>query len=233
MIVVVLGSIIVDQQYAQDNKQSIQIKIPQAQKFQVLGSTSKGKVTKSGPYGNPNSTRKIAFIVGVHPMEVKAHMAVVGSILALSKSLNRSYYIYDIDVTKDRNSYDKGRRKGQALANKYAVPDIEKSNFQLVIDIHSNRGKYTGYKKNRFLAVPINDKRSKSTAYEVINKIPWLVYYIPPKWKGPSSPKYVTIPLINSGVPSIVYETYMYEPYETTSEHANEFIMILDNVKLK
>lgn len=232
VLAILLCSMIVNQQYAQNNKQDTQLKTPQAAEPQFLGSTSKGTVTKSGPYGNPSSNRKIAIIVGVHPLEANAHKAMVESILNNSNMLNSSYYIYSIDVTQDAGDYKKGRINGQLLAIKYVIPDIKKNKFQLVIDVHSNRGKDTGYKENRFLSVPVNDIKSRSIASEIITEIPWLVYYVPPNEKGPKSPKYVTIPLINSGTPSIVYETYRYEPYETTLEHANEFIVVVDNIKL-
>ncbi len=224
---------IVNQQYVQENKQDIQIKTPQILEHEILGSDSNGIVTKSGPYGNPNSANKIAIIVGVHPLEASSHRAIVESILVLSKSLNSSYYIYSVDVTNNVSDYDKGRINGQLLANKYVVPDIKRNKFKLVIDVHSNRGKDTGYKESRFLSVPVKSSKSKLIASEIITKIPWLVYYVPPNEKGPKSPKYVTIPLITSGTPSIVYETYMYEPYKMTLEHANEFIRALDNIKLK
>ena len=232
MIAALLCLVVVNQQYAQDNKQNIEIKTPQVLEPQVLGSTSKGTVTKSGPYGNPNSNRKIAIIVGVHPLEANAHRAIVESILNNSNSLNSSYYIYSIDVTESTGNYKKGRINGQLLASKYAVPDIRKNHFKLVIDVHSNRGKDTGYKENRFLSVPVKSNKSKLIASEIIADITWLVYYIPPNEKGPKSPKYVTIPLINSKIPSIVYEAYMYEPYGTTLEHANEFIRTVDIIKL-
>lgn len=232
MIAALLCLVIVNQQYAQDNKQIAEIKTPQVLEPQVLGSTSKGIVTKSGPYGNPNSTRKIAVIVGVHPLEANAHRAIVESILNNSNSLNSSYYIYSIDVTEGTGDYRNGRINGQYLAGKYAVPDIKKNHFQLVIDVHSNRGKDTGYKENRFLSVPMKSGKSKLIVSKIIKEIPWLVYYMPPNEKGPKSPKYVTIPLINSKIPAIVYETYTYEPYGTTLEHANEFIKTIDSIKL-
>jgi hypothetical protein len=227
-----LGSMAVNQQYTQNTKQSIQIQIPQILKPKILGSTSKGTVTKSGPYGNPNSTRKIAIIVGIHPLEANSHRAMVESILILSKSLNSSYYIYNINVAKDAANYNKGRMNGQLLANKYAVPDIKKNHFQLVVDVHSNRGKYAGYKRNRFLSVPVKANKSKLIASKIITKTPWLVYYIPPNEKGPKSPKYVTIPLIKSGIPAIVYETYTYDTHETMVKHASEFIRVVDTIKL-
>lgn len=227
-----LGSMVINQQYAQNTNQNVQIKTPSVLEPEILGNTSKGTVTKSGPYGNLNSNRKIAIIVGVHPIEANSHRAMVASILILSESLNSSYYIYKINVAKDASSYNKGRMNGQLLANKYAVPDIKKNHFQLVIDVHSNRGKYAGYKKNRFLSVPVKSKKSKLIASKIITKAPWLVYYIPPSGKGPKSPRYVTIPLIKSGTPAIVYETYTYDTYKIMVKHASKFIRAVDTIKL-
>jgi len=232
VLVALLGSMVINQQYAQNTNQNVQIKTPSVLEPEILGNTSKGTVTKSGPYGNLNSNRKIAIIVGVHPIEANSHRAMVASILILSESLNSSYYIYKINVAKDASSYNKGRMNGQLLANKYAVPDIKKNHFQLVIDVHSNRGKYAGYKKNRFLSVPVKSKKSKLIASKIITKAPWLVYYIPPSGKGPKSPRYVTIPLIKSGTPAIVYETYTYDTYKIMVKHASKFIRAVDTIKL-
>lgn len=197
----------------------------------VLGGNNNGTVIKTGPYGNSNSTWKIAFIVGVHPLEQDSHKAIFESVLNLSKALNSTYYIYSIDVTKDRDSYDKGRMNGQILAKEYVVPDMEKNNFNLAVDVHSNRG--GNFQKTRFLFVPGEDDRSMAIASNIISKIPWLEYYIPPKETGPTSPNYVTIPLIKSGIPAIIYETYRYEPYNITAKNAEEFVLTVDNLKLK
>lgn len=210
------------------NKQIIKPESLYPSNTKILGSNDRGIVIKSGPYGNNNSKTKIAVIVGVHPLELNSHKAMVTSINSLSNSLNNSYYIYSIYVTNDRDSYNKGRMNGQLLA-KYAVDDIKKNNFDLAVDTHSNRGVY---KEKRFICVPVKDDRSVAMAFDIDNKIPWLVYYLPPKEKGPSSPNYVTVPLIRNGTPAVVYETYMYEPYDLTVKHASEFITTIDKLKL-
>jgi hypothetical protein len=99
----------------------------------------------------------------------------------------------------------------------------------LVIDVHSNRGLY---KENRFLDVPVKDKISEDIAYQIINKISWITFYIPPIENEPTSGQYVIIPLIKSGIPTIVYETYMYESYETTMKHADDLIDAIDHLNL-
>jgi hypothetical protein len=192
----------------------------------ILGSTDYGKVTVEGPFGNSNSPVKIAVIVGVHPLESNSHKAVVESIKSRQKSLNYCYYIYRITVTKDAQDYDKGRMNGQLLANKFAVNHIIHQNYNLALDIHSNRG---NYREKWFVFAPLEDGKSKSVALKIKDKLPGFVYYNPP---SQTSPKYVTIPLINAGTPSVVYETYLYEPYGTTERYANNFINAVDNIKI-
>ena len=191
----------------------------------ILGKTEYGNVLKEGPYGNSSSPIKIAYIIGVHPLESDAHQAILESIKNNDKSLKYSYYIYRINVTKDAGDYEKGRLNGQLLANKFAVPDIENQKFQLVVDIHSNVG---NWQEKRFVFSPVKGSKAELIARNIKNNIPWLKYYIPP---NPTSTSYVTIPLIEAGIPSILYETYHYDTYEMTKNHANEFVLTVDNLK--
>jgi hypothetical protein len=212
------------------NKENLSINSFETNFTQVLGSTDYGMVIKSGPYGNPNGTQKIAFIVGVHPLEADSHRAVASSLLSLNKSLNSTYYIYIVDVTKDRTSYTNGRMNGQLLARKFVVPDIIQNHFNLAVDVHSNRG--DNFQKENFVYVPKNETKSMDIANNLTAEIPWIVYYVPPSETGPKSPSYVTIPLINSGIPAIIYESYRYEPYYVTVDHAVDFIRVVDKLKL-
>ena len=212
------------QNYENLSLNSLQVKDPQ------VFSTDYGKVIKRGPYGNPNGTQKIAFIVGVHPLEANSHRAVAASLLSMNKSLNSSYYIYSIDVTKDRTSYNNGRMNGQLLASQFVVPDIIKNHFNLAVDVHSNKG--GNFQKENFVYVPKNETKSMSIAGNLTSEISWIVYYAPPLETGPKSPSYVTIPLINSGIPAIIYESYRYEPYYITVNHAVDFIRAVDKLKL-
>jgi hypothetical protein len=190
----------------------------------TLGATDYGSVIREGPYGNPNSPIKIAYIVGVHPLEYQAHNAIIESLKAHNSTLKECYYIYKVNVTRDAQDYTKGRNNGQKLASQYIVPDIQKQGFNLVIDVHNNQG---NYQKKRFLYVPLTSQISQNTASQIVKQIKWLTIYNPP---DPTSPTYVTIPLIKSGIPSIIYETYMYDPYNTTKAHADQFISVLDKI---
>lgn len=193
---------------------------------EIIGTTSYGQVIKSGPYGNSNSPVKIAYIIGVHPQESKIHSIFLESFKGKS-NLSYSYYIYIVNVSQDINSYEKGRMNGQLLANKYIVDDIIKNNFDLAIDIHSNEG---NWEKNQFIFAPSDKGMSKNIAIEIVEKMPWLSYYNPP---NPTSPSYLTSPLIEKGVPSIIYEEFANTPLNKMKTNIEEFINIVDGLNIK
>jgi hypothetical protein len=192
----------------------------------VLGETEYGSVTREGPYGNASSPNRIAYIVGVHPLENQAHNALVESVKSQDKSLKNCYYIYRINVTSDADNYDQGRANGQSLAYNYAVPDVKNSSIDLAIDVHSNEG---NYQEKWFLFIPGQSEKAESIAYNIKNETNWLTVYSPP---NPTSPSYVTLPLIQAGVPAIIYETYTYESVEQTQKHADEIVSIIDQLKM-
>jgi len=194
-----------------------------------LGSNNRGSVELIGPIGNESSNVKIAYIIGVHPLESAAHNALYDSLIAKSDSLNYCYYIYKINVTEGDSDYDVGRMNGQLLAKEFVVPDVTSKKYNLVVDIHSNQGTNGGnYEETNFIFAPLNNPTSKNFADEIIAKIPPLVYYFP---KSQTSPEYVTIPIIQSGTPAIIYETYKYESKEITVDYINKLIKIIDNLK--
>jgi hypothetical protein len=190
----------------------------------LLGNTDYGEVVKLGPYGNLMSPVKIAYIVGVHPIEQASHQAMMEAISNYDNSLKYCYYIYKVTVTRDAGNYEQGRMNGQLLANKFVVPDIINQKYKLAIDIHSNVGNWA---YTRFVFSPISGTSSESFARTIKNGISWLSYFSPP---SQTSPAYVTVPLIQSGIPAILYETYTYEDYGTTKTHANEFALKVDSM---
>ncbi|MGB9980133.1 hypothetical protein [Methanobacterium sp.] len=217
-------SFVISSHYLQNNV--VSVLATSGNDSNVLGNNELGYVVKEGPYGNKGSPVKIAYITGVHPLESESHKAIRESIENKNASLNYCYYVYKIVVTKDAEDYDKGRMNGQLLANKYAVPDIKSQNFNLAVDVHSNRG---NYQETRFIFAPQDEASSRSISLAIKDKLPWMIYYNPP---SQTSPQYVTIPLIKAGIPAVVYETYIKDPYNFTKEHADEFVLAVDNLKL-
>ncbi len=188
----------------------------------TIGSTDYGQVVRLGPFGNVFSSVKIAYIVGVHPLESASHQALIDAISTYDASLKYCYYIYEVQVTRDASNYEKGRMNGQLLANAFAVPNIIDQGFNLAIDIHSNVGNWA---YTRFVFSPVPGTSSEWSARDLVNRISWLTYYFPP---SQTSPAYVTIPIINAGIPAIIYETYTYESYDVTMSHAKDFVLTVD-----
>ncbi|MDI6644226.1 MAG: hypothetical protein QME14_04140 [Methanobacteriaceae archaeon] len=193
-------------------------------KKQILGQEYYGIVIKEGPYGNPSSKVRIAYIVGVHPLESNSHRAAVESLKSRTDSFKYSYYIYNVSVFRDKDNYEQGRMNGQILAKKYVVPDIEIENFDLVVDIHSNRGNYPVMV---FVFSPVPNTTAEKYAYKIKDRIPYMDYYSPPHQ---TCTLFIAIPLIKAGIPTIVYETYIYEPYEITKNHLSDLVESVDNL---
>lgn len=172
----------------------------------VLGSESYGKVLRLNPIGT--GTNKVAIIIGVHPLEVQTHIAMLNAIYAMSKSLkNVQITIFDVIVYNGDN-YATGRSQGQTLASKYVVPNIGTS-YKLVMDVHGNTGRgeevYSGYPN--FVFAPLQDSKSNSYASKIASS-PYTTGLINHYVKG-TSPTYVTIPIAKKGIPTIVYEQYV------------------------
>ena len=191
-----------------------------------LGSTKNGWVEKQ-VYGNQASSQTIVIITGVHPRESGFHNAMAAALSSKSKSLSKKYVLYKIHVTKNPLNYYKGRMNGQILAYKYVVPDVKKIRPKLVIDIHEDRWKSSGYKYNRFLDPISKTWITKNYINKIRQKMPFLKMYSAP---GGTSPKYVTKPIARKGIPTIVYETYKLNPYSKKLSDANQFIAALDKL---
>lgn len=195
----------------------------------VLATTDYGNVTKEGPFGNPTSPVKIAYIVGVHPWEQYAHDAAVAAIKKEDKSLRYQYYIYHVYVPGGIDSdYETGRMEGQLLGENYVVPDILNNSYNLVMDIHSNKGEEDYYEVSWFLDVPYPEAHTQKIADQLKDKIPGITFYDPPI---ATSPYYVTIPIIQKGTPAIVYEAYAYDSPDTRQTNAINLLKAIDSLK--
>ena len=133
----------------------------------LLGKNSLGYVLKLGSFGT--GTNKIAIIVGVHPLEVQTHIAMLNVIMAQSKKLNNvQITVYDV-VVKNGADYATGRAAGQYLANEFVVPNIDTS-YEMVMDCHGKTGKgtdYSGYPN--FVFAPLENTGSSAIASKLIH----------------------------------------------------------------
>ena len=64
----------------------------------TIANTDMGSVEVIRNVGNPNSSKKIAYVVGVHPLEHEVHETLVKTLPNLT-DLNYCYDIYIINVT--------------------------------------------------------------------------------------------------------------------------------------
>ena len=190
----------------------------------LIGNDSIGSVYVEGPYGNENSDIKIAYILGVHPREQGAHRLMEQALKERAKDLNCCYYLYKINVTADSTDYDLSRYNGQILAQKYAVPDMIKNNYTFAVDVHYSNGNWG---VTRFIYNPReNNTLSYQLGHAICDNFEWISYFTPP---NPTSPPYVTNPLNDGGVSSIIYEAYTEDSNNVTLEHDKELIDFIDN----
>ena len=192
----------------------------------TIGKNSIGTVTLEGPYGNANSSVKVAYILGQHPRESNAHDAIYDSLLNNSDYLNYSYYVYRINVTAESDDFEESRMNGQLLAQDYVVKDVLKNGYDLVIDIHASNG---GYVQDPYIFAPVSND---TVAYEAANNVTkasnYVIYYEPASY---SSPQYSTIPIEEGGIPAIVFEMRG-NPDHSLETEANQFIHIVDKLNL-
>ena len=166
----------------------------------------------------------------MHPLESKAHRGLFDTIIDKNDSLNYCYYIYNINVLGELDEQTEGRMDGQLLAQEFVAPDIIRKDYDFFVDIHSNKGlKGKGtYKKTNFIFAPGFDDESTNIMNILLDKIDEIVYYAP---EYRTSPPYITIPVAESGIPTIVYETYTYEPIEKTYDLSEKLVKTIDNLE--
>lgn len=194
---------------------------------ELLGENDLGSVHLHGPFGDEASDVKIAFLIGMHPLESKSHRALFDK-LTSKKDLKYCYYLYNINV-KDSSTETEGRLEGQLLAQEFVAPHIINEKYDLFLDIHSNRGPSGpgDYKITNFVFSPGFDEKSTGFMEKIIDAIDEIVYYAP---EFRSSPPYITEPTSNAGIPTIVYECYSYEPMEVSYDLALKLINCVDNL---
>ncbi len=181
--------------------------------------------------GNPDGKR-IAYVVGVHPLENLTHKTLV-KLLPNISNLRNSYDVYIINVTEDVGYYgdgldnyeNPGRQNGQNLAYRYVYPEIVKGNYDLAIDIHSNIG---AYEYRTFVFSPIKEGLGQKYANDVADACPDIANFAP---DSTTSGPYLTIPLNENGIPAFYYEEYSFAPQDAKDAHMMELILSVDNLQ--
>ena len=194
---------------------------------ELLGRNDLGSVHLHGPFGDKDSKVKIAYVIGMHPLESKSHRALFEKLTSKS-DLKNCYYLYNINVNDD-SSETEGRLEGQLLAQEFIRDDIIDKKYDLFLDIHSNRGPQGpgDYQITNFVFAPGFDDNSSEYMNQIIDNMDEIVYYAP---EFRSSPPYITEPTAKAGIPTLVYECYSSEDFDFTCMLAEKLVSVVDNL---
>ena len=195
----------------------------------IIGSNSNGTVYKIN-YGNNSSNNTAIMILGVHSLENGTHIATNESIMMFTEenSLKNNFVAYYIklnfkDSGMNTSDYDTNRHMGELLANEYVVPDIEKYNPYVVVDVHEMEN-YWEYQKY----VGVIDNQSSVTmeyANEIAVNLSFPIFTI----NAGTSPEWVTIPISNNGHNVILFETAQDDSMENKTQIARDLVRTIDN----
>ena len=194
---------------------------------ELLGRNDLGSVHLHGPFGDKDSKVRIAYVIGMHPLESKSHRALFEKLTAKT-DLRNCYYLYNINVN-DVSSETEGRLEGQLLAQEFIRDDIIDKKYDLFLDIHSNRGPQGpgDYQITNFVFAPGFDDKSSEYMNRILDNMDEIVYYAP---EFRSSPPYITEPTAKAGIPTLVYECYSSEDFELTLHLAERLIDVVDDL---
>ena len=208
---------------------------PTFSNYEVIANNSaqdNGTVEVIKNVGNPNG-KKIAYVVGVHPLENDTHNTFL-KLMPTLDNLNYCYDIYVINVTEDFSRYgsllpddEPGRQTGQDLALKYVYPKIVNGSYEMAVDVHAHGGAYGEH--NTFVFSPVDGSVGESYGRNVSQATENISYYNP--YQTTSGP-YLTIPLNEHGVPAFYFEENSFISQDIKDRHMLELIHAVDNLKL-
>lgn len=197
---------------------------------ELIGNDSTGSVEVIRNLGNPDG-EKIAYVVGVHPLENDTHKTFLNIFPTLT-NLNHSYDVYIINVSEDFSVYGQllpddqpGRQTGQDLALKYVYPQIVNGSYKLAVDVHAHGGAYGEH--NTFVFSPVDGSAGEHYGRIVSNNTQNISYYNP---GYTTSGPYLTIPLNENGVPAFYFEENSFISQGIKDAHMLELINAVDNL---
>lgn len=194
-----------------------------------VGKNSNGTVYKIIA-GNANSKDTVGIILGVHPREHEIHEAVNKTITNITgengdQNLTKKYVIYYVKVKDDLTSREETRAAGEGLAHKFIVPNIEKDNPFIVVDVHEID---PIYEYSNFL-FSLSNRTPQIDSY--IDKISDDVGLVDFNFTEGTSPEKVTMPIANKGIPTILAETSITADLSQKQDLANKLIKSLDELE--
>ncbi len=187
------------------------------------GTVSKEIITASNDSSNDTSNKKtIAVITGMHPREKLSIRSVSDVANQYSLSSNQAIVHYIVKVTNNPENYVSGRASGEELVSKYVIPDIKKSDIDMVIICHDHA---PGYGKGYFVATPKMDSPSVAIGEVIDKNLAEFTYYrSSSNSEHGSSTITVSNPLASAGFRTLVYEMPEWASYTQAYQETKKLI---------
>ena len=191
----------------------------------TLASDYRGTITKE-VFAVSNSSsadqKTIAIITGMHPREKLSIKTVKDVIGQYSLSANNKIIHYKVNVTSNPNNYYVGRTSGEGLVSSYIIPDIKKSNVDLVIICHDHA---PGYGKGYYVATPKMDSPSVAMGEKIEKNLAEFTYYRATAYSEHGSSTFsVSYPLAKAGIRTLVYEMPEWATYTQAYQESKKLI---------
>lgn len=198
----------------------------------IIGNNSNGTVYKI-TCGNTASSDTAIVILGVHSLEGGIHNATNETIMKFTKEngLNKKFIVYFIklnfnDSGMNISDYNTNRHMGELLANEYVVPDIEKYDPYVVVDVHEMEDYWD---IQRYVGVVDN---KSSTTMEYANRIGEALNFSVYPIRSGTSPQWVTIPIAKNNHNVILFETAQMDSQDNKTQTARALVQAIDNLPI-
>lgn len=186
------------------------------------GSVSKEIITTNATSNDTASKKTIAVITGMHPREKLSINSVSDVLNHYSLSSNQAIIHYSVNVTNNPDNYVNGRANGEGMVSQYIIPDIKKSNIDVVIICHDHA---PGYGKGYYVATPKMDSPSVALGEVVEKNLPEFTYYrATAHSEHGSSTLTVSNPIASSGIRTLVYEMPEWANYSQAYQETKKLI---------
>lgn len=196
----------------------------------IIGNNSNGTVYKI-VCGNESSSDTAIMILGVHSLESGIHNATNETIMNFTKenNLNKKFIVYFIklnfnDSGMNTSDYNTNRHMGELLASDYVVPDIDKYDPYIVVDVHEMES----YWDDQYYVGVIDNKSSTTMEYAdaISDNLSYPILTI----NAGTSPKWVTIPLSKKDYNVILFETAQIDSQLNKTQTARDLVKTIDTL---
>ena len=198
----------------------------------VIGENSNGTVYKI-TCGNNSSSDTAIVILGVHSLESGIHNATYEKIINYSQEneLNKKFIVYFINLNfedsgMNASDYDTNRHMGELLTNEYVLPDIEKYDPYVVVDVHEMEDYW---EHQRYVGVLDNESDlTMEYAHRIGNNLSYPVLTV----NAGTSPEWVTIPISEKGHITILFETAQTDSQSEKAVTAEDLVRTIDRLPI-